>query len=59
MNNQRAQEIVSSPNMVNVTYNNTPIYIECVNENNNTAKIHFLNQPTNKQEVSLNDLVEH
>jgi small acid-soluble spore protein H (minor) len=58
MNKQRAKDIVSSPVMINVTYNDMPIYIEYVNENNNTAKIHFLNQPDDKQEVSLNNLVE-
>lgn len=59
MNNQRAKDIVSCPVMINVTYNGMPIYIETVNGNNNTAKIHFLDQPDNKQEVSLNNLVEH
>lgn len=59
MNNQRAKDIASCPVMMDVTYNGIPIYIESVNENNNTAKIHFLNQPDNKQDVSLNNLVEH
>ncbi|WP_416198411.1 MAG: Small acid-soluble spore protein H (Minor) [Sporanaerobacter sp.] len=59
MDNQRAKDIVSYPVMVDVTYNDMPIYIEAVNENNNTAKIHFLDQPENKQEVSLNNLIEH
>lgn len=59
MDKQRAKDIVTSPVMVDVTYNGKPVYIESVNENNNTAKIHFLNQPDNKHEVALNSLVEH
>ena len=56
MNKQRAKDIASSPVMVDVTYNGTPVYIEAINQN--TAKIHLINHPNNKQEVSLNDLIE-
>lgn len=58
MDNKRVKEIVSSPTMINVSYNGMPVYIETVNENNNTANVHFINHPDNKQEVSLNNLVE-
>lgn len=58
MDNKRAKEIVSSPVMVNVTYDGIPVYIESVNQGNNTAKIHFLNQPNSSQEVSITNLVE-
>lgn len=59
MNKERAKEIVSSSTMFNVTYNGTPIYIESVNDNNNTANIHFRNQPKKSREVSLDSLLEH
>lgn len=59
MNKQRGKVIASSPIMANVTYNGTQIYIESINEINNTANIHFLNQPERKQKVSLNSLIEH
>ncbi|MDF2882627.1 MAG: sspH [Clostridiaceae bacterium] len=59
MDKIRANEIVSSPIMANVTYNGTPIYIESVNGNKGTAKIHSLNQSENAQEVSLTNLIEH
>jgi small acid-soluble spore protein H (minor) len=59
MDKIRAKEIATSPIMVNVTYNGIPIYIESVNENSWSAKIHPLNQPSNKQEVSLTNLIEH
>lgn len=58
MDQKRARDIASSPTMINVTYNGTPIYIESVNENNGTANIHNLNQPNNKQVVPLTNLKE-
>lgn len=58
MDKRRAKEIASSPIMVNVTYNGTPIYIESVNDNKETANIHPLNQPNNSQEVSITNLLE-
>ena len=58
MNRQRAQEIATSPVMANVTYNGTPIYIQGVDEKNETARIYPLDKPENEQEVSLNNLLE-
>ncbi|MEL7648933.1 MAG: H-type small acid-soluble spore protein [Sedimentibacter sp.] len=57
MNNQRARDIVSSPEMINVTYNGVPVYIEKINDNN-TACVHFISQPDKRQEVSVNNLIE-
>jgi small acid-soluble spore protein H (minor) len=59
MNTQRAQEIAASPVMANVTYNGVPIYIEQVDAQNGTAIIHPLNEPSNKQQVSISSLIEH
>lgn len=56
---QRAQEIASSAKMANVTYNGTPIYIQHVNEQSETAIIYPLNDPQNEQEVALSQLIEH
>jgi small acid-soluble spore protein H (minor) len=58
MNKQRAQEIAASPVMASVTYNRAPIYIQHVDEKNETARIYPLDEPENEQEVSLNDLNE-
>ncbi|ARI77935.1 small acid-soluble spore protein H [Halobacillus mangrovi] len=58
MNRQRAREISESPIMANVTYNNQPIYIQHVDDQNGTARIYPLDQPENEQEVSLNELRE-
>lgn len=59
MDKRRAQDIASSPVMVNVTYNGTPIYIENVNEDSETASIHYLNKRDNRKEVPLANLIEH
>ncbi|WCN37919.1 small acid-soluble spore protein H [Aneurinibacillus uraniidurans] len=59
MNKQRAQEIAASPVMANVTYQGTPIYIQTVDEKNETARIYPLDQPENEQQVPVNSLVEH
>ncbi len=59
MDARRARDIASSPIMANVTYNGTRIYIENVNENKGTADIHPINQPESKQEVSVDNLIEH
>ncbi|AXI09966.1 small acid-soluble spore protein H [Oceanobacillus sp. 143] len=58
MDAQRAQEITSSPDIIDVTYNGEAIYIEHVDEQNGTATIHFLNEPNNKQSVSVTSLNE-
>ncbi|EKQ57525.1 MULTISPECIES: H-type small acid-soluble spore protein [unclassified Clostridium] len=58
MDKERAQEIFSSPNMINVTYHGTPIYIESINNNAGTANIHFLNNPKNTEEVLITNLQE-
>ena len=59
MNKQRAQEIATSSILANVTYNEVPIYIQNVNENNETARIYPLNEPENEQNVPLTNLIEH
>ena len=59
MNKQRAMEIAASPVMANVTCNGVPIYIQHVDEDNETARIYPLNQPENEQNVPLGSLIEH
>jgi small acid-soluble spore protein H (minor) len=58
MDKRRATEITSLPEMIDVTYNGKPVYIEDVNPNKDTASIHFLSQPETSQEVRLTQLVE-
>jgi small acid-soluble spore protein H (minor) len=59
MDAQRAQEIANSPIMINVTYNGSPIYIEHVDKGNQTATIHPLDNPNQKQSIPVTNLEEH
>ncbi|BFH61698.1 small acid-soluble spore protein H [Paenibacillus azoreducens] len=58
MNVQRAQEIASSPVMANVLCDGTPVYIQHVNEQSETARIYALNNPEEEREVPLYSLSE-
>jgi small acid-soluble spore protein H (minor) len=59
MNSQRAKEIASSPDMADVTYEGTRVYIQQVDNNNETATVYALENPNNTQVVSVNSLVEN
>lgn len=59
MDKQRAKQIADSPVMVNVTYNDTAVYIQHVSEENDTVRIYPLGQPENEQNVSMSRLVEN
>ncbi|BAB05772.1 small acid-soluble spore protein H [Halalkalibacterium halodurans] len=59
LNTQRAQEIAASPIMANVTYQEVPIYIQHVDEQNETARIYPLDNPELEQDVPLSQLMEH
>ncbi|MCT2537765.1 H-type small acid-soluble spore protein [Aquibacillus koreensis] len=58
MNTQRAKEIVDAASMINVTYDGTPIYIQHVNESENTARVFPVDQPENERDVPLDQLRE-
>lgn len=58
MNAQRAQQISDSQEMVSVSYNGQNVYIEHVDQQNGMATIHPLDNPNNKQSVSVESLVE-
>lgn len=58
MNIQRAQEIASSAVMANVLCDGTPIYIQHVDEQNETARIYALSNPEEEREVPLYSLTE-
>ncbi|MCP8615467.1 H-type small acid-soluble spore protein [Salirhabdus salicampi] len=57
MDMQRAREIIESPDIINVTYNGEPIYIQNVNDNE-TATVYPLDDPQKEEEVPLNKLEE-
>jgi len=56
MDKERAEQIVASPQMINVTYHGMPVYIENVNEY--SANIHPTDRTGPRQIVLLRDLVE-
>jgi len=58
MNTQRATEIAESPVMANVTYQETPVYIQHVDAANETARIYALDRPDQEFSVPLGMLVE-
>lgn len=58
MDAKRAKEISSSQNLISVSYNGEPIYIEHVDQSNGLATVHPLDNPTNKQSVSVAELAE-
>jgi small acid-soluble spore protein H (minor) len=59
MNKQRAQEIAASPVMANVTYNEIAVYIQHVDDTNETARVYPLTEPQKEQDVPVTSLIEH
>ncbi|SET21216.1 small acid-soluble spore protein H (minor) [Oceanobacillus limi] len=58
MDKHRAQEIMSSPTMINVSYHGIPVYLQEVPLNGDKAKVFPLDEMHNEQEVDLNGLFE-
>jgi small acid-soluble spore protein H (minor) len=57
MNLKKAIEIVDSLGVINITYKNSPVWIENINRENRTAQVKDLK--TDKfMEVSISELVE-
>ncbi len=54
----RAKQITVSKDMINVTYKGMSIYIENIDSEHGTARIHPLDEPDKRQEVPLTDLIE-
>ena len=59
MNIQRAEEISQSPQTERVTYNGKAIYIQRINEQNETARIFHLEEPDEEFDVEISQLQEH
>lgn len=58
MDAKRAREIAASPVMADVMYNGVPIYIDSIKNDNATAVVYPLGNPSNRQNVSISNLVE-
>lgn len=58
MNSQRVKQIIESPVMINVSYHGIPVYIEEIDEENQTVSIFPLENMESQQEVDLAGLIE-
>lgn len=58
MNIQRIKEIIQSDAMIQVSYNGIPVYIEEIDEQNNTAKVFPLDNMKHVQFVDIDGLHE-
>ena len=58
MNVGRAKEIVESMDMINVTYEGTPVIIQHVDDNTKMARIYSKSDPENELEVPVLNLIE-
>ncbi|SFM01863.1 H-type small acid-soluble spore protein [Salibacterium qingdaonense] len=59
MDELRTRDIADSPVMADVTYDGTPVYIQHVDEDSQTARIYSLEYPDEELTVSLGQLMEH
>ncbi|CAH2713971.1 Small, acid-soluble spore protein H [Neobacillus rhizosphaerae] len=58
MNVGRAKEIVESADMINVTYDGTPVIIQHVDETTKLARIYSITDPENERDVPVLNLIE-
>lgn len=58
MNVTRAREIVQSTDKITVTYQGSPVWIDGVDENSATARVHVEDNPTDKKTVAVDELQE-
>jgi small acid-soluble spore protein H (minor) len=58
MNLGRAKEIVDSADMINVTYDGTPIIIQHVDESTKMARIYSKSEPDVERDVPVLNLIE-
>lgn len=58
MNVGRAKEILESVEMINVTYDGTPVIIQHVDETTKMARIYSRKDPDNERDVPVLNLIE-
>jgi small acid-soluble spore protein H (minor) len=58
MNIGRAKEILESADMINVTYDGTPVIIQHVDEATKMARIYTRKEPENERDVPVRNLIE-
>lgn len=58
MDPKRAEEIINSLHMINVTYHGIPVYLQEVHTNGETATVFPLDEMHHEQTVDLQGLAE-
>lgn len=58
MNPIRVKQILSSSDEILVKYNGTPVWIDCLNEDGNTATVHVEGALEEKTIVAIKELAE-
>ncbi|SFB03457.1 MULTISPECIES: H-type small acid-soluble spore protein [unclassified Bacillus (in: firmicutes)] len=58
MNVGRAKEIMDSADMINVTYDGTPVIIQNVDEQSKMARIYTKTNPDEEKDVPVLNLIE-
>lgn len=58
MNVGRAKEILESLNVINVTYDGTPVIIQHVDEKTKMARIYSRTNPDEEKDVPVLNLIE-
>ncbi|MDY0409684.1 H-type small acid-soluble spore protein [Virgibacillus soli] len=58
MNRMRAEEIANSPDLQHVVYNGKRVYIQNVNSESDTARVYYLDDPSNEFDAQLSNLFE-
>ncbi|WP_246945805.1 H-type small acid-soluble spore protein [Bacillus pinisoli] len=54
----RVKQIVSSPAEITVRYHGVPVWIQSVDENANTARVHTHSKPEEEMDIPVGELVE-
>ncbi|MBU9719981.1 MULTISPECIES: H-type small acid-soluble spore protein [Bacillaceae] len=59
MEKQRIMEILDSPDMIKVTYEGKPVFIQQVDQNTENARVFPMDEPENQFNVEVTKLQEH
>lgn len=54
----RAKQIVESPDEIKVLFQGTPVWIQNLDENDQTARVYTRENPDNEKTVSVGELTE-
>jgi small acid-soluble spore protein H (minor) len=55
---KRAQEIIKSHEKITVQFEDTPVWIDSIDERSKTARVHTEENPTDRKTVALSELIE-